>query len=288
VCALVSQEYIEKLAELGLTQTEAKVYIALLTLKRATANGIHKESNIARQEVYRLLSDLEEKGLIEKIISKPKEFRPIPVKNAIAILLQRRRQQIRQLGKTAIQQFRNFEIDCARTLPPDWNPQVMLLSKSEISLNGHINKIRKAVCRAEKSVMCSTIFSVFIRVKTVDENVWKQAVRRGVKFRFIIGANPVEKVEYTLDPMLKDNDYFEIRMTPTILPAQVVLIDEKEAFYIMGLELDCPVLWSSTPSFVELIKDYLKNKWKLIEYTQNQKTRARRTSSNSSESTTTM
>ncbi len=49
---VIPEEYVETLAELGLTHTEAKVYMALLSLKTAAANNIHKESNVARQDVY--------------------------------------------------------------------------------------------------------------------------------------------------------------------------------------------------------------------------------------------
>jgi sugar-specific transcriptional regulator TrmB len=96
---LIPEEYIEILAELGLTHTEAKIYMNLLCLKRATANNIHRKSNVARQEVYRILSDLQEKGLVEKVIDKPTKFKPIPASDAISILLQRRNEQNRQLGK---------------------------------------------------------------------------------------------------------------------------------------------------------------------------------------------
>ena len=90
-------EYIETLTELGLTHTEAKVYLTLLSLRTATANDIHKDSKVARQEVYRVLSDLEEKGLIEKIIARPSQFKPIPAREVVAILIQNRNKQSLQL-----------------------------------------------------------------------------------------------------------------------------------------------------------------------------------------------
>lgn len=266
---LIPKEHIENLAKLGLAQTEAKVYITLLCLKRATAKRVHEESNIARQEVYRLLSDLAEKGLIKKIIGRPTEFMPISANDAISVLLQRRKEQIRQLGENAIQQFRNFEIDRAETLPPTSDAQFLLLSKNQTNPMGHINTIGRATSIAKRSVMCLTTLPILIEVKATSEQIWKDAVKRGVKFKFMIGRKLTEKIELNLDPVLENNDHFKIRWTHMILPACLILIDEKEAFYRTGWDLNCPVLWSASPSFVALIKDYLNMKWQSLEDHQN-------------------
>jgi sugar-specific transcriptional regulator TrmB len=266
----IPEEYVETLSELGLTHTEAKVYLTLLSLKSATANSIHKESNVARQEVYRVLADLEEKGLIDKIISKPAEFTPIPASGAITILLQKRNEQNRQLQKKAVKQLRNFGIDCLRKVPLPKDARFVLLSKSETNPTAHADKLGKAVDNAEKTVMCSTILPLFIKVKSMDEQVWKKAVKRGVKFKFIIGRKPNEKSELNLDPVLKNSENFEIRWTPTVIPSCVLLVDEREAFCRMGSDVECPVLWSANPSFAAVIKDYFENTWKLLEYSRKQ------------------
>ena len=262
---LIPKEHIENLAELGLTQTEAKVYVTLLCLKRATAKSVHEESNIARQEVYRLLSDLAKKGLIKKIIGKPTEFMPIPANDAISVLLQRKKEKIRQLGENAIQQFKNFEIDSTETLPQNSDAQFLLLSKNETNPMGHINKIGRATSTAKRSVICLTTLPILIKIKAKTAQIWKDAVKRGVKFKFMIGRNSTEKMELDLDPVLKNNDHFTIRWTHEILPACLILIDEKEAFYRTGCDLECPVLWSASPSFVALIDDYLNMKWQSME-----------------------
>lgn len=267
---LIHEEYVQVLAELGLTHTEAKVYLVLLCLKSANANKIHRQSNVARQDVYRILSDLEEKDLIEKIIAKPREFRPIPPNDAISILLQKRNEKSRQLRKKAIRLFRNFKDNCTMALPLDAVSRFILLSKSETNPTGHIDKLGKAVDNAQKSVMCLTTFQLFMQVKYADGHIWKKAVKRGVKFKFIIGRRPNEKLKLTLDPMLKNTDYFEIRWTPTVIPTSVLLVDGREAFCRTGANIDCPVLWSAAPSFVAMIKDYFETKWKSVENSREQ------------------
>jgi sugar-specific transcriptional regulator TrmB len=259
---LIPEEYVEILAELGLTHTESKVYVALLCLKSATARSIHKESNVARQDVYRILSDLEEKGLIEKIIAKPTKFQPIPAENAISILFQRRNEQDRQLRKKAKQTFRNFKDTCTKTPALDEAAQFILLSKNEADPTGHIDKPGKAVDIAKRNVYALITFQLFMKVKLMDEHIWKRAVKRGVKLNFIIGGN--EQAELNLDLALKNNDNFEVRWTPALPKAAVLLVDEKEAFCRIGNDIDNPVLWSAEPHFAAMITDYLKTKWKSL------------------------
>ena len=263
---LIPEEYIEALVELGLTHTEAKVYMALLCLKSAEASTVHKESNVARQEVYRILSDLQEKGLIEEIIGRPTRFTPIPANDAIRILLQRRKEQNRQLRRKAIKRFRNFEIDCAEILTLNRDAKFVLLSKSETNPMAHADKLGEAVDKAQKSVMCSITYPFFIKVKYNDEDTWKKVVKRGVKFKFIISRSPNEKSELSLDTKLKNSGYFEIRWTSSPLPTSVLLVDEREAFCRMGYDVDCPVLWSVNPNFVSMVKEYLEMKWKTLEH----------------------
>jgi sugar-specific transcriptional regulator TrmB len=261
---LIPERHLEILAELGLTQMEAKVYTVLLYLKSATARNVHRESNIARQDVYRILSDLQEKGLIEKVIARPAKFRPISAKDAISTLLQRKIEHNRQLRKKAKQAFSNLEINCVKTEHLDENVNFILLSKSETNPTGHIDRIGKAVDDALKNVMGLITFQLFMKVKLMDESIWKKAVKKGIKFKFIISGNSDEKEKLALHPMLKNTENFKIRWTPKLPHATVLLVDEKEAFCRTGITAESPVLWSTEPSFVAMIKDYLNTKWQAL------------------------
>jgi DNA-binding IclR family transcriptional regulator len=50
---------------------KSKVYLTLATLGKADVKTIAKASNIARQEIYRIMPTLQKLGLTEKIITNP-------------------------------------------------------------------------------------------------------------------------------------------------------------------------------------------------------------------------
>ena len=78
---------IETLKILGLTEYEAKSYIALNRIGMAKATDIHTASGVPRSAVYGTLAKLEEKGLIETEYGKPMRYKSIEPSNAIKKLI---------------------------------------------------------------------------------------------------------------------------------------------------------------------------------------------------------
>jgi sugar-specific transcriptional regulator TrmB len=63
-------EHEKILTNLGLSQNEAKIYIALLSLKQATVGELAKKTKIYRTNIYDSLEKLIEKGLVAHIIKE--------------------------------------------------------------------------------------------------------------------------------------------------------------------------------------------------------------------------
>ena len=97
----VEQEATQILNRLGLTSSQAKVYLTLLKLEQATAKTISNTSKVARQEVYRVLVELEENSLVERIIAVPTEFKPISIENGLSFLIGEKRKEISDIQKEA-------------------------------------------------------------------------------------------------------------------------------------------------------------------------------------------
>ncbi|MCW4047841.1 MAG: hypothetical protein NWE99_09855 [Candidatus Bathyarchaeota archaeon] len=59
-------ECVQTLMGLGLTLLQAKTYLALATLGKADVKMISKASNVARQDIYRVMPVLQKLGLGKK------------------------------------------------------------------------------------------------------------------------------------------------------------------------------------------------------------------------------
>lgn len=67
------EKLLNDLKELGLTEGEAKVYLALLT-GETTKSGIVKRANISPSIVYEILNKLMKKGLVSSIVVEGKKY----------------------------------------------------------------------------------------------------------------------------------------------------------------------------------------------------------------------
>jgi len=84
----MDNEKILDLLKLGLTEGEAKVYIALSGLGSSTVGAIVKKSGVAYSNIYDILNRLIEKGIVSYIIkSKTKYFQAASPSNLIDYLL---------------------------------------------------------------------------------------------------------------------------------------------------------------------------------------------------------
>lgn len=85
----MTEEIIDTLESIGLSQNEAKVYFALVKTGTATATEIAKESKLHRPNVYDSLKSLMEKGLVSHITEEKKTlFRAADPKNLSMLLKQ--------------------------------------------------------------------------------------------------------------------------------------------------------------------------------------------------------
>jgi len=73
---------IESLERLGLSNYEARVFIALQKLGVGTAKEVHDLASVPRSQVYGAAESLEERGLIELQRSNPLRYRPVSLGEA--------------------------------------------------------------------------------------------------------------------------------------------------------------------------------------------------------------
>ena len=90
-----SLESVEKtLRRLGLSKNEIRVYLHLARTGEHKASEISETLSLHRTETYRILRDLEKKGLISSVFEKPLKFIGTPFEKALDILIETRKLKI--------------------------------------------------------------------------------------------------------------------------------------------------------------------------------------------------
>lgn len=84
---------VDALERLGLSNYEAKVFIALQTLGTGTARDVYRVAEIPRSQVYGAAESLAERGLVEVQHSTPMQYRPVSLEEAERLLEERFEQE---------------------------------------------------------------------------------------------------------------------------------------------------------------------------------------------------
>jgi sugar-specific transcriptional regulator TrmB len=87
----------ETLSRFGLLKNEIKVYLYLARAGEMKAGEIAEAISLHRTETYRILRDLEKKGIVFAIFEKPLKFTAIPLDKAIDSLVDAQKIQIKLL-----------------------------------------------------------------------------------------------------------------------------------------------------------------------------------------------
>lgn len=90
----------ETLEKIGLTNSEAKVYLALLELGSTSKGALVKKSGIASSKIYEIMDKLIEKGLASEILKNNVKYFKAAPPNRIKDFLEEKKKEIEQEEKS--------------------------------------------------------------------------------------------------------------------------------------------------------------------------------------------
>jgi len=114
---LKSIEIIEGMFQkLGLSKNEIRVYVYLARSRERKASEVSEALSLHRTETYRILRDLEKRGLVSSVFEKPLKFIATPFERAIEALI-----EAKKLGIQRLESRKQRLVDIWLSLP---QPQV--------------------------------------------------------------------------------------------------------------------------------------------------------------------
>ena len=87
----------DTLSKFGLLKNEIKVYLHLARAGEKKAGEIAEAISLHRTETYRILRDLEKRGIVFSIFEKPLKFTAVPLDKAIDLLVDAQKIKIKLL-----------------------------------------------------------------------------------------------------------------------------------------------------------------------------------------------
>ena len=250
---------VETLTGLGLTVLQAKVYLALAKGGKSSVKDIAKKASIARQDLYRITPRLLNLGLIEKHIDTPTKFKAIPVKEAVDILIERRKKQTVQLEQESKEILAYFTANEGASLK-DEESQFLIIN----DLQARLTKARKQVESAKTSISIVTKWAFFLTYTSEAIEEYIKVLKRGVQVRIVTQVPKKTEVFPKGLQKLLNHPNFEVRHISS-LPTSIVAIFDKDEVNISLASDKTPVetgmLLSNNPNLVELSRNYFEMMW---------------------------
>ena len=253
------------LSQFGLTENQAKVFIATTQLGTPTVSEVADKSNVRREEVYRLLPELEKMGLIERLLGKPLRLKTPNPESAISMLVSLEREkakdritELAMKSKELLQQLGHISVrpSSAEEIVADFS----LIQERE-SIRVELNDlIRKA------SNQLDILFSRtdLVWLLSTQGEVLQEAAEREVKIRImseptsgrdrlpkIIRRRFTDSVDIPLKYILNPSAFF-------------LLVDGSQLLIITSGAHHLPsavCLWTSNEGLVNLTSSNFEDHW---------------------------
>jgi sugar-specific transcriptional regulator TrmB len=259
---LSREEDIQTLSGLGITPSQGKVYLALLQLRAPSrVHIIAKLADIPRQDVYRLLDELQHLGIVQKTLVKPATFKAASPIEAVNILIRRK-----EIEFSLVEREANKFVQRAAQIFDE--PQTELEKDQFFLITGREAITVKAMQMIENTNVTFndiTPFSEFVPWLSVLYDSINKALNRGVNIRSIIDKPPhVTSLPKSLQTVIYHPN-FNLRFIPSFPKVKLGIFDNDEVllglFTKSGFGLS-PYLWSNNSSLSVIAESHFEALWK--------------------------
>jgi len=254
------EEGIRLLIQMGFTETQAKLYLALLTIGKTDVKTLSKQANVPRQAAYRTLGELQEKGIVEKIISLPQEYQAVPLQDGLTIMISSKANEYAKVIDKAKEFLLKFEAQKQDQISDKQYNISIIEGKDTV-----INKVISLTDGLENNIcVCQTLQRwMHVNLEIVD-NV-REALSRGVRYRVVI-EKPDGELGFPKElKQILSHPNYEVRIMPTPLKINAAIYDDKDAcisFYPSRALADTPVIVTNHPSLLVGFLDHFENLWR--------------------------
>jgi two-component system, chemotaxis family, response regulator PixH len=275
-------EYIESIANelvaFNLTRNQAKVYAALVAVDFAVPADLATLSGIRREEVYRLMPDLVERGLAIKQMSNPIRYRAASPETVISRLMKAKLKKATEEINSLIakRDATISRLQKTKTLSSHANMSV----ENVVCTEDLLQCFERAIEKTNKTFDAAIPFEFVSYAHLNLGQILTSLSARGINCRIVTEAGAFAKSAPWSMRIIKEPNHASLRTNGLVhmrfvnkLPFNVTVYDDKEAFWgEFNLQAGRSSLRATAQSHVEIAKAAFENLWseaKLFEDIQN-------------------
>lgn len=250
----ITYNALEVLLKLGLTELQAKTYLTLVGLKKAEVKKISARSNIARQDVYRIVHALEEQGLVEKILSTPILYKAIPFTEGISMLFQKRDEEHTKLENSLKLLTEKKVEDSTTTFLEDSIDFLIVSERKRFVKNVEKSMVGASICK----IICPDKGFGFMIFHFYD--CFVAALSRGTNVRIITQKTDLNAITLQKLQLLLADPNFEIKFITSSIETAMLILDNGVNICLSNWK-EVPSLWSNNGQVLKLAEKLFETEW---------------------------
>jgi sugar-specific transcriptional regulator TrmB len=259
----IEEEDVDALVSLGLTARQARVYLALLMIGSSKAKTIAEVSLVNRQDIYLIISSLQDMGLIQRKLTAPTTFTATPIGEALETLIQRKAHELKSIRAKTKHLVEKFSQIPLHTDMFAGSPCLGVVSEGDRG-----KKYRYALENVLHGVEVVTTWKRFKQASILFEDQIGSVLGQGVAFRVVTEKPQPDSLPNWVTKALTKNLNFKLRTIPSPPSAVMAIFDNVEvaiAFNNTASLTSGLHLWSNSPNVVALSQVYFSSLWKQLE-----------------------
>lgn len=256
----IGLEGVEVLVGLGLTDRQARVYLALHKLGGGKVKAIANLSLVSRQEIYRLIDNLQRMGLVQKNITAPTTFTATPIAEATNLLLQQKisqlnvmSQKVKQLTKKLSQ---NNRLAPALT---DIKPCFGTVFEADRG-----KKYCRSIEDTQHSIEAVTSWRRFKQLNIHFETQLQNVLKKDVTLHIVTEKPPNHHLPKWISSALLKYPNFKLKIQLTSPTAVVTIFDQTTTAIAFNPNISLtkgPDLWTINPALTIPCQTYFNAVW---------------------------
>lgn len=257
-----SQSSEQVLTDLGLTQKQARTYLALARSGPLRITEISRNAKVARPDVYPALEKLQKLGLVEKIIETPVKYRAISMDDGLSLLLETKTNQYQKIRaetdvlRVAVKTEKRAESNQME------NSQFVLIPEGRAV----VDRIRTAIENAQQSI------DIVVSWQRITRGIMESfaesreiAGAKKVTIRCISERPPENETSKQLIQYFKERTSNQIRFISYHPETVFGIYDRREISVAVVPKTDLQsssALWSNNGALVSLAANYFEVLWR--------------------------
>jgi sugar-specific transcriptional regulator TrmB len=258
----MQEDLVVKLASFGFTVNQAKVYLSIVQSGKTRVGRISRNTQLHRQDIYKLLPKLEKMGLITKTIDKPFMIEAIPIDKALETLISKEKDKANE----RISHLENNlkEMITAIQMQPEIKEEArftLLTSDEAIKNRGYLifKKIKKdfkiVVSMEHITKPALHYFREFLQL-IADHDARLELI--------IVTTEDEEEAKQTVEKIAASNGELKVKFINKSVCKNYQVIDNKEVWIATQQKTESGfpcLLWTNDSNIVDTYRENFQMTW---------------------------